>query len=110
MVIPERGDIIWLDFNPQKGREQAGRRPAIVLSPSSYNQKTSLAVCCPITSNIKGYPFEVKLPDGLKVQGAILSDHLKNLDWRQRRAEIIDKVSDTVLEQITSKIKLLIYF
>ena len=105
MVVPERGDIIWLDFS-----EQAGRRPAIVLSPSSYNQKTSLAVCCPITSNIKGYPFEVKLPDGLKVQGAILSDHLKNLDWRQRRAEIIDKVSDTVLEQITSKIKLLIYF
>jgi len=78
--IPDAGDLIWLTFNPQVGREQAGRRPALVLSPESYNRKSGLAIVCPITSRLKGYPFEVPLPSGLPVTGAVLSDHIKSLD------------------------------
>lgn len=78
--VPDKGDLIWLDFNPQVGREQAGRRPALVLSPKPYNEKTSLAIVCPITSQIKGYPFEVPLPKNLPLAGVILSDHVKSLD------------------------------
>lgn len=78
--IPQRGDIIWLDFNPQAGREQAGRRPAFVVSPAAYNRKVGLALVCPVTSRVKGYPFEVVLPAGLAVTGVILSDQLKSLD------------------------------
>ena len=82
---PERGDIFWLDFDPQAGHEQGGRRPALILSPSSYNRKVGLAPLCPITNQIKGYPFEVAIPDGLAVRGVVLSDHLKSLDWEARR-------------------------
>lgn len=81
--IPERGDIIWIDFSPQAGREQAGHRPALVVSPSSYNQKTGLMVACPITSKVKGYPFEVRIRAG-KIDGAVLADQVKNLDWTAR--------------------------
>jgi mRNA interferase MazF len=80
--VPDRGDVIWIQFTPQAGREQAGHRPALVLTPRAYNQKVGLAVCCPIRSQVKGYPFEVTLPPGLPASGVILSDHVKNLDWR----------------------------
>lgn len=79
--IPERGDIVWLCFNSQAGHEQSGRRQALVISPKEYNQKTNLAIFCPITNQIKGYPFEVKIPDNLRISGAILSDQIKSLDW-----------------------------
>jgi len=79
--VPDSGELIWLDFTPLAGREQAGRRPAVVLSPRSYNEKTSLAVVCPVTSRSKGYPFEVAVPPGQSIKGVILADHLKNLDW-----------------------------
>ena len=84
---PQRGDIVWLRFTPHAGHEQAGRRPALVLSPRLYNRKVGLAVCCPITSKVKGYPFEVELPEGLEATGAVLCDQLKSLDWRARRAQ-----------------------
>lgn len=105
--IPDRGDIVWLNFTPQSGHEERGTRPALVLSPSKYNKKTGLAVCCPITSQVKGYPFEVIL-EGKKVKGAVLSDHLKNLDWKTRRAKFIEKASRLVLKECTSKISALI--
>ena len=105
--VPERGDLVWLDFDPQAGREQAGRRPALVLSPKSYNSKTSLAVICPITSKVKGHPFEVVLPAG-RITGAVLSDQVASLDWVVRRAEKVTKVSDDVLAEVTAKIAALI--
>lgn len=85
---PERGDVIWITMNPSVGHEQTGRRPALVLSPGSYNSKVGLAVMCPITSQVKGYPFEVPLPAGLPVEGVVLSDQAKSLDWRSRGAEL----------------------
>jgi mRNA interferase MazF len=106
--VPDAGDLIWLDFTPQAGREQAGRRPAVVLSPRSYNEKTSLAVVCPITSHAKGYPFEVPIPPGLRMGGVILSDHLKNLDWRQRQAQRAGKISRSLLEQVRNRIAALL--
>jgi len=98
--VPDIGDLIWLDFNPQAGREQAGRRPAIVLSPASYNEKSGLAVVCPITSHVKGYPFEVELPRGLGVTGVILSDHLKSVDWKQRRAKRAGRAPKPVIQDV----------
>ena len=85
--VPERGDIVWLTFDPQAGHEQAGRRPAVVLSPSIYNARAGLAIFAPITSQVKGYPFEAPVPDGLPVEGVVLSDQARSLDWRSRRAE-----------------------
>ena len=84
--VPDTGDIVWLAFSPQAGHEQAGHRPALVLSPRGYNEKTGLAVFCPITSRVKGYPFEVALPDSSAVTGVVLSDQIRNLDWQARRA------------------------
>ncbi len=104
MKAPERGELIWLNFDPQSGREQAGRRPAVVLSPASYNRPTGLAVVCPITGRAKGYPFEVELPAGLPVQGVVLSDHARCLDWRTRQAEVIGSVPPDVLDEITAKL------
>ena len=98
--VPDVGDLIWLDFNPQAGREQAGHRPAVVLSPASYNEKSGLAVVCPITSQWKGYPFEVALPKGLGVTGVILSDHLKSVDWKQRRAERAGRAPKLVIQDV----------
>ncbi|MGH8750465.1 MAG: endoribonuclease MazF [Burkholderiales bacterium] len=105
---PDRGDLIWLDFNPQAGHEQAGRRPALVVSPFAYNSKTGLALCCPITSHIKGYPFEVLIPEGLKISGAVLSDHVKNLDWKARRTEFIARLPQRELEQVVIRVTLLL--
>jgi len=100
--IPQRGDIVWLSFDPQAGHEQAGRRPAFVLSPESYNRKTGLFLACPITSRAKGYPFEIVLPDGLAVSGVILADQIKSLDWRVRRAEFASATDDNVLNEVVS--------
>ncbi len=87
--VPERGDAVWIDFDPQAGREQAGRRPAVVLSPAAYNGKVGLALLCPVTRQVKGYPFEVGIPEGLPVAGVILADQVKSLDWRRRNATLI---------------------
>ena len=101
---PERGDIVWLDFNPQAGREQAGRRPAVIVSPGAYNGKVGLALFCPITTRQKGYPFEVVIPDGMPVSGTILADQVKSLDWRVRRADFICKLPDTVIDEVIRKV------
>ena len=106
--VPERGDAIWITLNPQTGHEQAGRRPALVLSPSAYNRKVGLAIICPVTNQIKGYPFEVRIPDGLKVTGAILSDQVKNLDWRARDAELICRLPSAVTEEALRKLNTLL--
>lgn len=106
--IPQRGDIIWLDFNPQAGHEQAGKRPALVLSPEAYNRKTGLLLACPITSRVKGYPFEVLIMDELPVKGAILADQIKSLDWQARNARFACQVSEPILEDVVEKIELLL--
>jgi mRNA interferase MazF len=90
--VPERGDIVWITVNPGVGHEQSGRRPALVLSPASCNGKVGLAILCPVTSQVKGYPFEVAVPDGLPVQGVFLSDQTKSLDWRARGTELLCQV------------------
>ena len=106
--IPERGDAIWLDFDPQTGKEQAGRRPALVVSPSSYNRKSGLALICPITSQVKGYPFESPVPAGLPIQGVVLTDQIRCLDWNCRHAKFIARVSDSLLDDVTAKLAALI--
>jgi len=103
--VPDRGDIVWLQFNPQAGHEQAGQRPALVVSPKSYNQKVGLALFCPITSHIKGYPFEVVLSREGKASGAILSDQIKSLDWRVRQAKRISKAPKHVVKEVLAKIR-----
>ena len=105
--VPGRGDIVWLNFNPQAGHEQAGKRPAIVLSPKDYNRKTGLIIACPITSKIKGYPFEVRLA-GDKIDGVILSDQVKSLDWKVRNAQLIEKADDDAVIEAQEKLLLLI--
>jgi len=102
--IPQCGDAVRISLNPQAGHEQAGRRPAVVLSPRSYNGKTGLAILCPVTSHIKGYPFEVALPDGLPVSGAVLSDQVKSLDWRVRNTELICTLPEEVVSEIMQKL------
>jgi mRNA interferase MazF len=106
--VPERGDVVWLQFDPQAGHEQAGKRPALVISPSAYNGRVGLALLCPITSQRKGYPFEVPLPAGLRVEGVVLADQIKSLDWRIRRAERVDEVPQAVLEESVGKIRVLL--
>lgn len=101
--VPERGDVIWINFNPQAGHEQAGRRPALVLSPSAYNGKVGLALVCPITKKVKKYPFEVALLAGLAVAGVVLADQVKSFDWRERQAEYICTLPS---ESITETIRL----
>jgi len=99
--VPDRGDVVWISMNPQAGHEQAGRRPAVVLSPARYNGKVGLAILCPITSQVKGYPFEVRLPKGLPVEGVILADQAKSLDWKARQAELICRLpAETVQEAL----------
>ena len=109
VYVPDRGDVVWTDFNPQAGREQAGKRPALVLSPKAYNSKTGLAVMVPITSHTKGYPFEVAIHTKL-ITGVALTDHLKNLDWRARGVTFAGKVPATVLEDAKVKIAALLGF
>ena len=97
---PRRGDLIWLSFTPQTGGEQAGRRPALVLSPEAYNRKTGLALICPVTSKVKGYPFEVPASTSAGVQGVVLADQLRSLDWHARRAEWIGQAQPKVVEKV----------
>lgn len=104
VFVPAQGDAVWIRMNPQAGHEQAGRRPAVVLSPRAYNGKVGLALLCPITSHVKGYPFEVVLPEGLKISGAVLSDQVKCLDWRARRASLICKLPGTVVGEVLGKL------
>ena len=106
--IPDSGDLVWIMFNPQAGHEQAGHRPALVLSPKAYNGKVGLAILCPITSQIKGYPFEVLIPEGLKISGAILSDQVKSLDWKARQAEFVGKLPSLVFNEVVQKLSALI--
>ena len=106
--VPRRGDVVWLNFDPQAGHEQAGHRPALTLSPETYNKKAGLAIFCPITSQVKGYPFEVALPAGLKAGGVILADQVKSLDWRARKAAFCCKVPEAVLAEVMEKLNILL--
>lgn len=100
--------MIWIDLNPQSGHEQSGRRPALVVSPESYNGKVGLAILCPITSQVKGYPFEVAIPEGLPVEGVILADQVKSLDWQARRAELICKLPGETVVEVLDKLAALL--
>jgi mRNA interferase MazF len=104
--IPDKGDVVHIDFTPQAGREQAGNRPALVLTPRSYNEKTQLAIMCPITNQKKGYPFEVELvTEQNRVTGVVLVDHLKSLDWKKRNAGFWDRVDAKTLNEVIAKIR-----
>lgn len=106
--VPDRGDLVWVDLNPQAGHEQAGRRPAVIVSPRAYNVKVGLALLCPITSQIKGYPFEVAVPDDCGVSGVILSDQLKSMDWRIRNADFIGVLPSSAMEEVLARILVLL--
>ena len=106
--VPARGEIVWLRFNPQSGHEQAGHRPALVLSPVTYNEKTGLALFCPITSTVKGYPFEVILPLTSAITGVVLADQVKSLDWRARRAQFACQAAPQVVSEVLGKINALL--
>lgn len=106
--VPDRGDVVWLVFSPALGHEQAGRRPAVVVSPAAYNRKVGLALFCPITAQGKGYPFEVPLPSGLPVSGVVLSDHVKNLDWKARRATFAGRLPAEAVAEFLGKLATLI--
>ena len=106
--VPQRGDVVWITLNPQAGHEQAGRRPALVLSPRTYNGKVGLAILCPITSQVKGYPFEVLIPIGLPVSGAVLSDQVKSLDWRARQVERICGLPTGIVTEVMQKLATLV--
>ena len=102
--VPEAGDLVWLTFDPQNGREQAGRRPALVLSPKTYNVKSGLALVCPITSQVKGYPFEVAVTAPQGATGVILADHLKSVDWKVRRAEKLGRCTTEVIDEVRARL------
>lgn len=106
--VPERGDAVWITLDPQAGHEQAGRRPALVLSPAAYNERVGLALLCPITSQVKGYPFEVALPAGLKVSGVVLADQVKSLDWRARDLAKICVIPDEQVAVVLSRLNTLL--
>lgn len=107
---PAQGDLVWLDFTPQAGHEQAGRRPALTVSPRAYNEKVGLALFVPVTSHAKGYPFEVALPAALPVAGVALCDQIKSLDWQVRRAEFIARLPAPELQAALGRIGALIKF
>ena len=102
--VPDRGHLVWLCFDPQAGHEQAGWRPALVLSPAAYNRRTGLALMCPVTSQVKGYPFEVALPPGLPVTGVVLADHVKNLDWEARQAQYKASAPAATLQEVVARL------
>jgi mRNA interferase MazF len=106
--VPERGDIVWLTFDPQAGHEQAGHRPAIVLSPSTYNGRRGLMLCCPITTQVKGYPFEVVITETPDAKGAVLADQIKCLDWRARKAKKKGKAGPQVVRETLDKLSTLL--
>ena len=104
VFVPDAGDFVWLTFDPQMGREQAGRRPALVLSPKIYNARSGLALACPITNQAKGYPFEVAVPAGRRATGVILADRLKSIDWKVRRAEPLGRCPDDVMAEVRARL------
>jgi mRNA interferase MazF len=106
--IPLAGEFISIDFDPQSGHEQAGRRPALVISEVAYNQKAGLALVCPVTNQVKGYPFEVSIPSGQQVTGVVLSDQVKCLDWKARRARKLSTAPPTVLADVRQRLKLIL--
>ncbi|HQL64083.1 MAG TPA: endoribonuclease MazF [bacterium] len=106
--VPRRGDVVRIMFNPQAGHEQAGRRPTVVLSPTAYNGKVGLAILCPVTSQVKGYPFEVPVPDGLPVSGVVLADQVKSLDWQAREAEFVCELPSATVNEILQKVGVLL--
>ena len=106
--VPERGDVVWITLDPQAGHEQAGRRPALVLSPSAYNGRVGLALLCPITNQSKGYPFEVSIPDGSVVTGVVGADQIKSLDWRARKATLIGAVPEDVVARVLERLQALL--
>ncbi len=109
LYVPEHGDVVWLEFTPQAGHEQAGRRPALVLSPASYNGKSGLMLCCPVTNQAKGYPFEVPVvPASSNVTGVALSDQVRCLDWRARNAAKFASVTTQCAIDVSAKVKLLL--
>ena len=101
--VPDRGDLVWLEFSPHSGHEQSGHRPAFIVSPLAYNRKTGLALVCPLTTQVKGYPFEVPVPPGLKAKGAILSDQLKSLDWQARHAKFMERTPNALIAEVLAK-------
>jgi len=107
--VPERGDIVWINLNPQAGHEQAGHRPALVLSPKAYNARVGLMLCCPITHQVKGYPFEVDIRSDLQVSGVVLADQVKCLDWHARGVKKKGVVSKAELEETLEKLKTLLW-
>ena len=106
--VPDAGDLVWLTFDPQAGHEQRGRRPALILSPRSYNAKARLAIACPISSHVKGYPFEVPLPSGGKISGVVLADHVKNLDWQARHVTFEAKASADLVTDVRERLRVLL--
>ncbi len=106
--VPDRGDLVWLDFDPQAGREQAGHRPALVLSPAAYNRAVGLALMCPVTSQVKGYPFEVQLPADLRISGVVLADHVRSLAWLARQARRAGCVPPDVVSEVLGKLRTLL--
>lgn len=107
--IPERGDLVWIQMNPQAGREQAGHRPAFVVSPRTYNKKVGLALMCPVTTKEKGYPFEVKIT-GRKIKGVILADQVKSLDWQARSARFEERTDEATTAEVLAKLETLIRY
>ena len=103
-TVPDRGDLAWVSFSPQAGHEQAGRRPAVVLSRAAYNRRVGLALFCPIASQVKGFPFEVPLPDSAPLSGVVLSDQVKSLDWRARRAEVVGRLPAGAVQEVLGKL------
>lgn len=106
--VPERGDLVWLDLNPRVGREQAGHRPALVVSESAYNERAGLALVCPITNQQKGYPFEVPIPDGLPVSGVVLADHVRSVDYSVRRMRRAGTASSNVIADVVAKLRAMV--
>jgi len=106
--VPDAGDLVWLTFDPQAGHEQRGRRPALILSPRIYNAKARLAIACPVTSHVKGYPFEVPLPPGGRIAGVVLADHVKNVDWQARRVAFEAKAPEEIVTDVRERLRVLL--
>ncbi len=106
--VPQRGDAVWINFNPRVGHEQAGHQPAVVVSPRAYNSKTRLAILCPITSQVKGYPFEVAIPTGLDITGVILADQVKSMDWQARNAALICPLPTEIVDAVLQRVETLL--
>src|SRR5215472_6261524 len=102
--VPARGEAVWISLHPQAGHEQAGRRPAVVLSPAAYNGRVGLALLCPVTNQVKGYPFEVRLPPDLSINGVVLADQVKSLDWRARSAEVVSRLPGPLVAEVLRKL------